>query len=48
LTLLLLGRDAEAAGDLEQTVRQRPDWQEHLNLLVRTANEHRQQGGKLD
>jgi len=37
LTLLLLGRDDEAAGDLEQAVRLFPECQKYLDIVVRQA-----------
>jgi tetratricopeptide (TPR) repeat protein len=41
LTLLLLGRDAEAAPDLEELLRWRPDWEGALALVIAAAREQR-------
>jgi tetratricopeptide (TPR) repeat protein len=41
LTLLLQGKEAEAAGDFEQCLREGPAWKAHLELLVETARRHR-------
>jgi hypothetical protein len=39
LTLLLLGREAEAASDLEHAVQRLPECREYLDLLVQLAKE---------
>jgi tetratricopeptide (TPR) repeat protein len=40
LTLLLLGREEEAARDFEDMLRRAPDWTGHLELMVRAARAH--------
>jgi len=39
LTLLLRGREADAARDFETMLRLSPDWEPHLALMVRTARD---------
>jgi tetratricopeptide (TPR) repeat protein len=40
LTLLLLGREDEAARDFAEGLRRSPDWADHLALMVAAAREH--------
>jgi serine/threonine-protein kinase len=39
LTLVILGRAAEAAPDLAQVLRRSPEWKERLDLLIETARQ---------
>ena len=40
LTLLLLGRETEAARDFADMLRRAPDWTDHLERMMRAAREH--------
>jgi tetratricopeptide (TPR) repeat protein len=44
LTLLLLGRDAEAARDFTQILQRKPEWKAYLDLLMATARRYEQPG----